>query len=63
MMTLNISEKFRGCLGISSNCFSTHASVIRKIEILKKILVPSAFLLKNLNFKVIEENQDDLEHF
>ena len=51
-MTLNISEiSIGGFLGASSNCFRTHASVIRKKEILKKTLAPSAVLLKNPNFQ------------
>jgi len=50
-MTLDISEKYRGCLGASSKCLCTQASVIRKIEIFLKNISTKCILMKNPNFQ------------
>ena len=55
--------KYRGCLGTSSKCFHTHASVIRKKETLKNHWCQVLFYWKIRIFKVVVGNQDDLEKF
>ena len=43
----HFSKKYKGCLGVTSKCFCTQASVIRKIEILKIISTQCFFTPKS----------------